>query len=323
MAACVLPSSQAYRAGVPWNAESHVKLSASNTQGLHFTKPPALAARFAEKPIATSSCATCWSAAIGFGCLPLQRRDSRAGRCRARSSADPTTHEHFPSCVECLLFDIDGTLADTDALHYEIFKELLQVEGFNNGEPITLDFFKEKISGRQNKLLMAEFFPSWDEARAAAWSDRKETIFRERAASVLKPMEGLDRLLDWCKHRGLKCAAVTNAPRPNAEAILKSIGRERFFQELIIGDECPRAKPDPCPYLMAMERLNVKEPGHCIVFEDSVSGARAGVASKAYTIGILTSQSAERLLEIGCHMVTPDYNAPRLWQWLEAAAPKK
>jgi len=222
-----------------------------------------------------------------------------------------------------MLFDIDGTLADTDELHYEIFKELLQEEGFNNGEPITLDFFKEKISGRQNKLIMAEFFPSWDPNKAAAWSDRKEMIFRERAVSVLKPMAGLDRLLDWCKKSGIKCAAVTNAPRPNAEAILKSIGRDGFFQELIIGDECPRAKPDPCPYLIAMERLGVKAPGHCIVFEDSISGARAGVASKAYTIGILTTQSAERLLEIGCRMVTPNFDAPRLWQWLEAAVTKE
>jgi len=194
--------------------------------------------------------------------------------------------------------------------------DLLLKEGINGGEPIDEEFFRKNIAGRQNALICKDFFPEWDTARAQAWSDNKEAMFRERAVGKLAGMPGLEKLMDWIDANGIAKAAVTNAPRPNAEFMLDVIGKRDWFDTLIIGDECERAKPDPLPYLLAMERLGLK-PEETLVFEDSPSGARAGVASGATTVGVLTSQPADVLTKEGCALLIHDYNDAALWKLLE------
>ena len=180
--------------------------------------------------------------------------------------------------IKGVLFDIDGTLFDSDPVHFAVFQELLAKEGINGGRPIDHAFFNTKIAGRQNAAICADLFPDWDAATAAKWSDSKEAAFRDKAVGKLQAMAGLEEVMTCIDALGLKKAAVTNAPRPNAEFMLNVIGRYDWFDTIIIGDECVRAKPDPMPYQIAMQRLGL-QPGECIVVEDSLSGARAGVAS--------------------------------------------
>lgn len=82
----------------------------------------------------------------------------------------------------------------------------------------------------------------------------------------MKPIEGLHKLCKWVKDRGLKRAAVTNAPRPNAELMISMLGLTDFFDAAVIGSECQRAKPFPDPYLKALEELNVSVE-HTFIFE--------------------------------------------------------
>ena len=221
-----------------------------------------------------------------------------------------------PLEVRGVLFDIDGTLFDSDPCHLAVFQDLLQEEGFNDGKRIDEDFFRLKIAGRQNQQICAEFFPSWTKEQGDEWAVMKEARFREMAAGKLEAMEGLERVLDWIEKGNIKKAAVTNAPRLNAEFMLGVINRLDWFDQVIIGDECQRAKPDPMPYQIAMERLGLS-PEHTIVVEDSPSGARAGAASGAFTIGILSSQPADVLTAAGCQALIKDYNDPILWEILE------
>lgn len=86
------------------------------------------------------------------------------------------------------------------------------------------------------------------------------------ASEQLKPVKGLDKLCEWIKERGLRRAAVTNAPRPNAELIISMLGLADFFEKLVIGSECDRAKPFPDPYLTALHGLGVSNK-HAFVFE--------------------------------------------------------
>lgn len=86
------------------------------------------------------------------------------------------------------------------------------------------------------------------------------------ASEQLKPISGLDKVKKWIEDRGLKRAAVTNAPRENAELMISKLGLSDFFQVVILGDECERAKPFPDPYLKALEMLKVSKD-HTFVFE--------------------------------------------------------
>lgn len=214
-----------------------------------------------------------------------------------------------------LLFDIDGTLFDSDPHHYRAFRELLVGYGIT----LTEDMFQTQITGRQNAQITAELFPGWTSDQRAAFSDAKEAKFREICrAEGLPRIAGLDELFAWISERRLPRAAVTNAPRVNAEFMLDIIGKRDFFDILIIGDECANAKPDPEPYIVASRALGL-HPTDCVAFEDSPSGATAAATSGAYTIGILSSATPENLLAVGCQCCIRDYTAPVLWDYLGAA----
>jgi HAD superfamily hydrolase (TIGR01509 family) len=188
------------------------------------------------------------------------------------------------------------------------------------GKPIDEEFFRTKIAGRQNALICADLFPDWDTATREQWSADKEAAFREKAKGTLRAMTGLENVMKLIDDLGLKKAAVTNAPRPNAELMLGAIGRLEWFDTIVIGDECERAKPDPMPYQLAMDRLGLVAD-ECMVVEDSPSGAEAGVASGAWTVGILTSQPAEKLSKVGCKLLITDYTDARFLQVLKGEAP--
>lgn len=79
-------------------------------------------------------------------------------------------------------------------------------------------------------------------------------------------MDGLYKVKKWIEDRGLKRAAVTNAPRPNAELMISMLGLKDFFEAIIIGGECKHAKPHPEPYLKALEVLKVSKE-HTFIFE--------------------------------------------------------
>ena len=220
--------------------------------------------------------------------------------------------------LKAVLFDIDGTLFDSDGLHLAVFQDVLQEYKFNDGEKIDTDFFKKRIAGRQNKLICEDLFPDWTEEQSTSFSAYKEQRFRELAAERLASLAtpGLTPLLAHLEAKGVRCAAVTNAPRANAELMLSAIDRLDFFEPLIIGDECEQAKPHPEPYLAACRALGVK-PEECIAVEDSPSGAAAAVASGARTIGITSTQSDAVLNDAGCHLLVRDFKDARLWSELQ------
>ncbi|KAL0397440.1 UNVERIFIED_CONTAM: Haloacid dehalogenase-like hydrolase domain-containing protein Sgpp [Sesamum calycinum] len=188
--------------------------------------------------------------------------------------------------------------------------------GFNGGEPISEEFFIKNISGMHNEELCHVLFPDWDLQRARKFLDDKEVMFRKLAAEQLKPIAGLDKLCKWVEDRGLKRAAVTNAPRPNAEMIISLLGLEKFFQLVVIGSECDRAKPFPDPYLKALQGLGVSS-GSTFVFEDSTSGIKAGVAAGMPVVGLATRNPEKLLLDAGATMVIKDYTESNLWTALE------
>jgi len=237
----------------------------------------------------------------------------------AALGVSPATSDPGPRPrLSAVLFDIDGTLFDSDALHLRAFQDLLEKEGFNGGRRISESFHRERISGRQNVQIVRDLLPEKNDAEGALFSAQKEARFRELAATELPALvtPGLEELLSWLVERGVLCAAVTNAPRENAELMLGAIGRSDWFKPLIIGDECSAGKPCPEPYLRAMRELGVT-PDECIAFEDSPSGARAAVAAGVRTIGITSTQTAEALEQAGCVRTIDDFTDVDLWEELE------
>ena len=181
--------------------------------------------------------------------------------------------------IYALLFDMDGTLCDTDPIHHEVFADLLQRHGKNGGARIDDDFFRAHIAGRTNEAIFGDLFPELDPTEHERMAEAKELEFRNLAESKLERLPGLTQLLAWASNAGIRVVAVTNAPRPNAELMLRALRLEDAFEHLVIGTECARAKPHPDPYLRGMELVGATDASRCVAFEDSPTGLGAAVAA--------------------------------------------
>ncbi|MNV82661.1 Phosphorylated carbohydrates phosphatase [compost metagenome] len=110
---------------------------------------------------------------------------------------------------------------------------------------------------------------------------------------------------------------VTNAPRLNAEHMLTGMGLGSRFEHVLVAEELARAKPDPLPYLTGLQRLQATASA-ALAFEDSLPGVRAASSAGIFTVGIATTQTAERLHAAGAGLVIDDFNDPRLWALIAA-----
>lgn len=223
--------------------------------------------------------------------------------------------------LEAVLFDIDGTMCISDPFHHRAFSELLLELGYNGGVPITPEFGMTHMAGRSNEQIGRFLFPEWGQDRLDAFFRDKEALFAKYAAEGLKEIAGLTRLCRWAEERGLKRAAVTNAPRANAELMISILGLSDFFQLIVTGEDCERSKPFPDPYLRALTLLGAS-PDHTLIFEDSTIGVQAGVAAGMPVVAIADERREGKLLAIGATLVIRDYQDPKLWAALDKTEAK-
>ncbi|MBD2102737.1 HAD family phosphatase [Leptolyngbya sp. FACHB-261] len=208
--------------------------------------------------------------------------------------------------LTALLFDLDGTLANTDPLHLRTWQEILGQYG------ITVDavFYKKHISGRLNPDIVRDLLPQLSLEEGLRLADRKEARFRE-LGTELQPLPGLLELLDWASQHQLSRALVTNAPRENAHFMLGVLGLEYAFTTVVLAEEATAGKPDPAPYQLALSRLGIM-PGQALAFEDSQAGIRAAVAADIATVGIASTHEPQVLQKAGAMQVIPDFTDPKL-----------
>lgn len=205
-----------------------------------------------------------------------------------------------------LLFDLDGTMVDTDHLHIAAWNEVLS----RDGRQIDAAFYRTRIMGFDNDSVTAALFPDHPASHRVAFSDAKEKAFRATVGD-LEPTAGLPELLAWADAQRLPMAVVTNAPRDNALLLLRGLGWADRFPVLVIGDELARGKPDPLPYLTALQRLGA-DGTRAFAFEDSLSGVRAAVAAGVETIGLMTALNEAALHAAGATAAVRDFTNPEL-----------
>lgn len=214
--------------------------------------------------------------------------------------------------LSAILFDLDGTLVNTDPIHYKAWQEMLSGYGIEIDET----FYKSRISGRLNPVIIQDILPQLSLEAGEQFAEAKEALFRELAPK-LQPMPGLSDILAWTEEHGLKRAVVTNAPRKNAEFMLSVLGLTDTFPTVILAEEAPAGKPDPAPYQLALKHLGIS-PEAAIAFEDSPSGIRSSVAAGIFTIGIASTYEPNKLCSAGAKMAIPNFTAPQLWEWLNS-----
>ena len=178
--------------------------------------------------------------------------------------------------VQALIFDCDGTLADTFAAHFRAFREALLPYSVE----FTAAFYAARLGLSRTQLLAAlslETGAAIDDADVAL---RSPALFVAHA-HVIRPIAFTNDLVR--AHKGArKLAVASSAQRPMVEASLKAIGLAGAFDTVVTIEDVTAGKPAPDLFLKAAANLGVA-PAVCHVFEDSDEGLeaarRAGMAA--------------------------------------------
>jgi HAD superfamily hydrolase (TIGR01509 family) len=208
--------------------------------------------------------------------------------------------------LKALLFDLDGTLAETDSLHFPAWAEILGP----HGHEVDWDFYRERISGLVNPEIIAEFLPHLSEEEGREIIESKEADFRRRLPG-LEPLPGLKDFIARAESKGLRVALVTNAPKENALAVVRAFALEESFGTVILAEDVGAAKPNPAPYRAALDALSVT-PEEALAFEDSTSGIASAVGAGIRTVGVTSTQTPEKLCRAGASEVIRDFADPEL-----------
>ncbi len=208
---------------------------------------------------------------------------------------------------DAVLFDCDGVLVDSEPITNGVLRDMLEEAGWTLTKEDCMRIFVGKAVKDEAALIESRtgrpVTPEW---LRGFWARRNEALDRELVEVPGAP--SAVRALHVALQGRIACAS--GADRGKIELQLRKIGiLDAFEGRIFSGHETPRSKPFPDVYLAAAAALGV-DPARCAVIEDTVTGARAGVAAGAtvfgYSPGGLGHSGAEALRAVGVARIFTD-----------------
>jgi mannitol-1-/sugar-/sorbitol-6-phosphatase len=200
--------------------------------------------------------------------------------------------------IHAALFDLDGTLVDSEPVHRAAWKSFFDSRGWQVSE----ETYASHFVGRRG----ADAFRSVD----GPWRDENPDdllaevmTHLESVSTEPETIPGAADLVRGVHAAGVPIAVVTSAMRSWVDEALDFVGVADLVSVVVSAEDVTAGKPDPEGYLAACDRLEV-DPADVAAFEDSVSGVTAAVnAGIARVVGVLTTSNAEALRTAGAHHV--------------------
>ncbi|BBO26503.1 2-deoxyglucose-6-phosphatase [Alteromonas sp. I4] len=184
--------------------------------------------------------------------------------------------------IQAVIFDMDGTLIDSEPLWKESEQEVFSSVGVK---------VCENLSAKTATMTTREVTEFWFEHYP--WSgksleqveneviDRVATLITEKGES----MDGVKEVLDFCQRRGLRIGLATNAPARLVPVVLNKLGISNYFHCTSSSEHEIQGKPNPAVYLTTARKLKVN-PVNCIAFEDSLSGIISARKANVKTVAV-------------------------------------
>ncbi|MDE2252005.1 MAG: beta-phosphoglucomutase [Gammaproteobacteria bacterium] len=212
--------------------------------------------------------------------------------------------------VRAVIFDLDGVLTDTAALHYQAWKRLADEIGVPFDEHVnqrlkgvarttSLDIILERAT---------RAFPAEERRHLAESKDR---YFRESIASFTPAqlLPGARAVLEALRARGIRIALASASQ--NAPALIERLGIAALFDQVVDPASVAAGKPAPDIFLAAAAALGV-EPGECLAVEDAVAGVAAIKAANMFAVGIGEARNLT-----AADVVVPDVASMEIERFLE------
>ncbi len=168
-----------------------------------------------------------------------------------------------------LIFDFDGTIADTSTLHAEAFRQALK--------PLGVEPNYESIAGLRTRdailKCMQDKATDLTPAEVERLVQTKQAIVRDLIATRLMPLPGVSYFLSMARTR-LRLALATSGSRGTVSQALQKLGYESMFSTVLCAEDVVHAKPSPEIFLSALSQSGHR-PEEALIFEDSEAGLLA------------------------------------------------
>lgn len=211
------------------------------------------------------------------------------------------------------IFDMDGTLIDSESFWREAERAVFGAVGIEITDEMAT------VTAPMTPRQVTEYW-----YRHKPWPDpdleRMEAAVIARVAEQMRhrceALPGALEAIACCAGLRWRVALASNSPGELCHLALERLGVAEKFHAVVSADDVRRGKPDPAIYLLAAERLGV-DPGECLAFEDTATGARAAIAAGMRVVAI--PSAGQDLSGVGAHLVLPNLrefdasHVTRLW----------
>jgi HAD superfamily hydrolase (TIGR01509 family) len=203
---------------------------------------------------------------------------------------------------DALIFDVDGTIADTEEAHRQAFNEAFCAYGLDWSWPAELytellrvTGGKERIASYIGRLRLAPAERKRVTRLVPEIHGTKTRLYKELVElGRVRPRPGVGRLMTEARAAGIQLAIASTTSPDNVEPLITaSFGREalRWFSAIVTGDVVPRKKPAPDIYNLALASIRVS-PQRAVAIEDSQIGVHAAKAAGLFTVATPSTWTA-------------------------------
>jgi HAD superfamily hydrolase (TIGR01509 family) len=184
--------------------------------------------------------------------------------------------------TRAVLWDLDGTLVDSEEYHWQSWRDTLAGEGV----ALTREQFLASFGQRNDRILRTWLGADAADERIVRIGDAKEAEYRRLAqVNGLTPLPGAAEWLARLHQAGWRQAVASSAPRANVEVVLRVLRLAQYFDAIVSAEDVTAGKPDPQVFLTAAARLHVL-PAQSIVVEDAAAGIEAARRAGMRSIGV-------------------------------------
>jgi HAD superfamily hydrolase (TIGR01509 family) len=183
---------------------------------------------------------------------------------------------------KAVLWDMDGTLVNSEELHWISWRNTMAKEGI----VITREQFLSTFGQRNDSIIPPWLGSTATGERIERIAQAKEEFYRHLVRRVgIAPEPGVATWLDRLQKHGWRQAIASAAPRANIDAVLEALSVTHVFQGIVSAEDVHRGKPDPEVYVLAASRVGVPTE-RCIVVEDASAGIEGARRAGMRSVGV-------------------------------------
>ena len=203
---------------------------------------------------------------------------------------------------QAIVFDLDGVIIDSEALHNEAVAAAVAARGFH-----VPDALFDEFMGIPDAVLLDHINRHYLGGRydvAELLADKQAAYLG--VADQSRAIPGAVEFIRMARPHFRAFALATSALKSNQQLAFDQLNLHHFFDAVVTADDVTRTKPDPQPYQLAVERIGLRAH-ECVVIEDSLNGVRAGKGAGCTVIGLTTIYPAGELSAAGADVVCASY----------------